>query len=127
MGPIFIAVVAGQVQTALCLLCVAIAFATPTGRRNLLPTLMLFAGATLGGFLGFMAWYGTALTLLWLSTVGGSFLAALAQGWIVVGSLCLAYAASTATGGWVGWHFARRLETSRRPDRLLATPGGILQ
>lgn len=88
---------------------------------------MLFGGAAFGGFLGFMAWYGTALTLLWLSTVGVSFLTALAQGWVVAGSLCLAYAASTATGGWAGWYLARRLETPRRPDRLLATPGGILQ
>lgn len=58
MGPIAITVVAAQVQTALCLLCVAIAFATPTGRRNVFPTVMLFGGAALGGFLGFMAWYG---------------------------------------------------------------------
>ncbi len=121
MSPLFVAVMTAEVQAGLFVLCLVIAFATPTGRRNIVPTVFLFGGCALGGFLGLIAWYGTALAAVLITAAGATALGALSAGWIALGTLCLAYLFGTLLGGRVGWQLAQR----GRPDAPRIGPSAL--
>jgi hypothetical protein len=108
MGPIFAAVILAEIQIALLALCLVIAFATPTGRRSIGSTILIFGGSALGGFLGVITWYGAALAAVLVAAAGATALRALGEGWIVLGTLCFAYIVGTVLGGRVGWRLSRR-------------------
>jgi hypothetical protein len=116
-----------EVQLALFALSVGIAFATPTGRRNTGCTMLLFGGAALGGFLGFVACYATELGLVLAAFAGLSILKRLGDNWLIFGFLSLGYVLGTLYGARAGWQLAKRNGGATPRLRGQASPIGEVQ
>jgi hypothetical protein len=124
MEPVFIAASLAVAQMALFALCLLIAFATPTGRRNVAPTILIFGWGAFGGFLGAITWYGILVVAALIAAAGVTLLEPLGDGRLVLGTLCLAYLLGTVSGGRFGWRVARRDPLDAPGTRIVAANGG---
>ncbi len=128
MGPLFVAIVAAEVQVALCLLCLAIALATPSGRRRFGAVLRCFAGGAIGGYLGAMGCFLAWNTVLITEEAGVSLPRTMQfPGPLVAWTFGLLYLMGTAWGGRWGWRYRQPNQSEGAPKDGLMNAGGRVQ